>query len=303
MNSASRPIVKTMGEFKVPKSAVNMRADIFLAKKYPDFTRSSLERLFDEHSVKIGSLPIKPSRKLKQSEKIAVDETVLKQLPAEISLPIIYEDDDVVVINKPEGILSHSKGAMNDEATVASFIAPKLSSELSGNRAGIVHRLDRPTSGLILTVRNIAAQTLIQKQFSLHKVKKTYMAIVDGTPELQEAVIEAPIERNPKKPQTFRVNADGKSATTRYKTLKSFNKNGKAYSLLELKPLTGRTHQLRVHLSYIGHPIVGDHLYGHSGEHLYLHAISLELTLPKAGRRVFRADLPDYFSDFMSTAK
>ena len=303
MNSTPRPKIKAMGEFKVPKTAVNMRADVFLAKKYPDFTRSSLERLFDEHSVKIGSLPIKPSHKLKQAEKIKVDETVLKQAPAEISLSIIYQDDDVVVINKPEGILSHSKGVMNDEATVASFIAPKLSRELTGNRAGIVHRLDRPTSGVILTVKNRDAQNKIQKQFSQRKVKKTYIAIVEGVPELQEAVIEAPIERNPKRPQTFRANADGKPATTQYKTVESFSKSGKGYSLLELKPLTGRTHQLRVHLSYIGHPIVGDHLYGRSGEHLYLHAISLELTLPTAGRRVFRVDLPSYFNDFMRKSK
>ena len=147
---------------------------------------------------------------MKSSDNVRVDESLLKRQPVMIELPIVYEDEDVIVVNKPEGILSHSKGVMNEESTVASFIAPKLSSELAGNRAGIVHRLDRATSGLIITAKNQDAQAKLQKQFSQRRVKKTYLAIVEGIPEINEAVIEAPIERNPKKPQTFRVNAEGK---------------------------------------------------------------------------------------------
>jgi 23S rRNA pseudouridine1911/1915/1917 synthase len=301
VNSRPDAKIESMGEFRVPAGSAGVRADIFLAEKYPAFTRSSLERLFEEHSVKVGGLPVKPSRKLREAERVEVNELLLRQRPALINLPIIYEDDDVVVINKPEGILSHSKGAMNNESTVASFIAPKVQKELTGNRAGIVHRLDRPTSGLMIAAKNKAAQSKLQKQFSQRSSKKIYLAIVEGVPELPEALIEAPIQRNPKKPQTFRVNAEGKPASTEYKIIKSFQKGSKSYSLLELKPLTGRTHQLRVHLNYAGHPIVGDHLYGHAGEHLYLHAKSLELTLPSAGRRVFTAQPPDYFVKFLES--
>lgn len=288
-----------MGEFKVPSSAVGLRADIFLAGKYPDFTRSSLERLFEQANISIDGQAIKPSHKMKRSDKISVDEAILRQEPEQISLPIVYEDDDVIVIDKPEGVLSHSKGVMNEESTVASFIKPNLSSELTGNRAGIVHRLDRATSGLIIVAKNQAAQKRLQMQFSQRKTKKTYTAIVEGVPELTEAVIEAPIGRNPKKPQTFRVNVDGKSASTQYKVLKSFERGGNEYSELELKPQTGRTHQLRVHLKYAGHPIVGDRLYGQPGEHLYLHASQLELTLPSSERKVFSSPLPKYFLEFL----
>lgn len=299
MNSRPSAKIKYMGEFKVPGSAVGKRADVFVAEKYPEFTRSSLERLFDKEYVSMSGQPVKPSHKLKRGEVISVNEALLRQQPALVKLPVIYEDKNVIVIDKPEGVLSHSKGAMNEESTVASFIASKLSPEMAGNRAGIVHRLDRATSGLIITARNPAAQTKLQKQFSQRKTKKTYTAIVEGIPELMQAVIEAPIERNPKKPQTFRVNIEGKSATTEYKVLKSFKRDGVDYSQLELKPLTGRTHQLRVHLSYIGHPIVGDRLYGHEGKHLYLHASQLELTLPSSERRVFNSPLPDYFKKFL----
>jgi 23S rRNA pseudouridine1911/1915/1917 synthase len=254
-----------MQEFKVLPEHVGVRADIFIAQKYPKFTRSSLERLFDDKHVSIDGKPIKPSHKLREGEKLKVN----------------------------------AKGAINDEATVATFIAPKIKDKkLVGNRAGIVHRLDRGTSGLIITAKNSEAVTKLQKQFSQRKTKKTYLAIVEGMPSETKAIIDAPIERNPKKPQTFRVSLNGKTAQTEYQVLKTFEVAGQVYSLLELKPTTGRTHQLRVHLKYIGHPIVGDRAYGKPAEHLYLHAAELELTLPNSERRVFRSKTPKYFDDF-----
>ncbi len=126
---------------------------------------------------------------------------------------------------------------------------------------------------------------------------------MEGKPELDSAIIDVPIERNPKAPQTFRGCANGKTAQTEYKTLKTFTKNGHAYSYLELKPVTGRTHQLRVHLKHLGHPIAGDKVYGTEGKYMFLHAASLEITLPGGERRVFEAPLPKIFKDFIKDGK
>jgi 23S rRNA pseudouridine1911/1915/1917 synthase len=288
-----------MQEFEAQEADAGLRADVFVAGKYPEFSRSSLEGLFSSGKITLRSQTLKPSHKIRTGEKLTVDETLLRQDPPVIKLPIIYEDKDVLVINKPAGVLSHSKGALNNEATVASFIKPGLSKDISAtNRAGIVHRLDRRTSGVMITAKNQAALSWLQKQFSAKRTKKTYVAVAEGIPEPQEAIIDAPIARNPKKPQTFHVNAGGKPSQTKYKVLEQFKKNGKNYSLLELQPQTGRTHQLRVHLAYVNHPVAGDDVYGHSGPNLMLHAKSLEVTLPNRQRQVFSAPAPGYFKEF-----
>jgi len=249
--------------------------------------------------VAVNAEVTKPSHKIKLGDEVQVDESLLRLKPPKIELPIIYEDDDVVVIDKPAGILSHSKGALNLEATVASFIKPRIKDKtLSGNRAGIVHRLDRPTSGVIIAAKNADSLVKLQKQFSKRNAKKIYIAIVEGLLEPTEAIIDAPIMRNPAKPQTFKVSSAGKPAITQYKVLKSFEKGSKAYSLVELRPLTGRTHQIRVHMAYINHPIVGDHVYGHDGDGLMLHAKSLEITLPNSERKVFSAKIPVRIEEF-----
>lgn len=312
-------------EFKVDKKNVSKRADVFIAEKFPEFTRSSLSGLFDKNLVLVNGKPAKASYKLRMNDELSVDTDLLTARPADIELPVIYEDDDVIVINKPAGILTHSKGALNTEATVASFIKPLLTDKnLIGNRAGIVHRLDRATSGVIIAAKNEKTLKWLQKQFSSRKVKKTYLAIVEGVPDPDQAIIDAPIERNPKKPQTFRVGGSGRQAVTNYKLLKILNafdsakphsaltmserskdrgvklvnKSSSLYSLLELAPQTGRTHQLRVHLKYIGRPIVGDHIYGRDGENMYLYAKSLEITLPGGHRKKFEAPEPKIFKDF-----
>lgn len=286
-----------MRRFSVKSEDVGLRADIFITRKYPDFTRSSLELLFDKDLIKINNKPIKPSYKVRVGDKLAVDDALMNEVPESIELPILYEDDDVVVINKPAGVLSHSKGVLNPEATVASFILPKLT-DMTGNRAGIVHRLDRHTSGVMIAAKNPAALTWLQKQFSGRRTKKTYLAVVEGVPEPAEAIIDAPIARNPKKPQTFHVHSGGKASQTQYKVLRSFQKGQKQYSLVELKPLTGRTHQIRIHMAYINHPVVGDSVYSQAGPHLLLHAKSLELTLPNRSRQTFSAEPPAYLTDF-----
>lgn len=289
-----------MLKFKVKKDESGKRADIIVANRLPQYTRSSLKQLFTKSFVSHSGSAIKASHKLQSGQEIKVDNTLLEQSPKQIEIPIIYEDDNVIVMNKPAGVLTHSKGALNTEATVASFIRPKLSDNtLGGNRAGIVHRLDRATSGVIITAKNAQALQWLQRQFSTRQVNKVYRAIVEGVPKPPQAIIDAPIKRNPKKPQTFKVSSGGRQTITSYKVLKILNKSSNSYSLLELNPQTGRTHQLRVHLKYIGHPIVGDRVYGHGGDNLYLHASSLELILPSSQKRKFTAPEPSIFKEFV----
>ncbi len=288
-----------MLKFKAKKNEAGKRADVFVASKYPDFTRSSLKKLFITDQVMIGDKPIKASYLLHEGDVLTLSTKQLFAEPASIEIPILHEDDNVIVLNKPAGVLTHSKGALNTEATVASFIKPLLTDKnLVGNRAGIVHRLDRATSGVLIAAKNEKALKWLQKQFSTRKTNKVYLAIVEGTPEPQEAIIDAPIERNPKKPQTFRVGDSGRPAQTRYKVLKILNQSSNLYSLVELVPKTGRTHQLRVHLKYIGHPVVGDRIYGHGGDNTYLHAKSLEIVLPSGQKKCFEAPTPKIFKDF-----
>ena len=274
------------------------RLDVLVTSEMPRLSRAFVQKLGDEDRVLVNGEPAKAGYKVREGEVVTVDydEAELDSIP-DIDLPVLYEDDDCVVINKPAGILTHVQGQFNPEATVATFMRNKVARLEGGERAGIVHRLDRATSGVIIGSKNPAALHFLQKQFAQRQVKKTYTAVVEGHPKQHEAIIDMPIERNPKAPATFRVGSNGKPATTHYKVLEQ----SKSASLLELTPETGRTHQLRVHLAHIGHPIVGDPLYG-KGEHggrLYLHALSLELTLPNRERRTFTAPLPPEFAEYM----
>jgi len=273
------------------------RLDVYVAASMPRLSRAFIQKLCDEGRVTVNGGIEKQGYKLREGDKIAVeyDEAEFGQVD-EIDLPILYENDDCVVINKPAGVLTHALGKHGNEASVASFLRDKVTG-IDGDRAGIVHRLDRATSGVIVGAKNQAALSALQKQFSQRKTKKTYVAVVEGRLDPKEAVIDMPIERNPKAPATFRVGPNGKLSQTHYKVLKE----GDKYSLVELKPVTGRTHQLRVHLTKVGHPIVGDPLYGSGtyGDRLYLHALSLEITLPGGERKTFLAPLPDEFNDLV----
>ena len=275
-----------MTSFTIEESG---RIDAAIAKEQV-VSRSFVKVLLDQGKVSIGDTTIyKPSVKVHPGDVITLNyEAVTDADIPEINLEILYQDDDCLVVNKPIGVLTHSKGAFNPEATVSTFIR-QFTTGMEDNRGGIVHRLDRVTSGLLICAKNEAALTSLQKQFADRHAHKTYMAVVSGTPEQLEANIEMPIERNPKKPQTFRVGPNGKVAKTHYKVVASNDK----YSLVELHPTTGRTHQLRVHMAQIGNPIVGDVLYGgEPAKRTYLHALSLELTLPNKEHRTFTAQLP-----------
>lgn len=287
-----------MKQFIVDELAVGKRIDVAVGEQMTRLSRAFVRRLCDEGKVTIAKKPMKAGYKVREGDLIFVDydEAQLDNIP-EIDLPVVYEDNDCVVINKPVGVLTHAQGVLNTEASVASFLRDKLQ-DLEGSRGGIVHRLDRATSGIIICAKNQEALSFLQKQFSLRKVKKTYIAIVPGHLKLKEAVIDMPIERNPKAPATFRVGPNGKEASTHYKVIQETKK----YSLIEMKPLTGRTHQLRVHLAEQGHPIIGDPLYGKGvfGDRLFLHALSLEITTPDRERRTFTAPLPPEFTELMS---
>jgi len=269
------------------------RVDNVIHELRPDLTRSMASKLIKMGKVTINNkIVTKPSQKVKINDKIIVDYDQNEYDPnLEIDIPVIYEDDEVVVINKPLGLLSHAKGNFNKEPTVETWVKSRIKN-IEGPRAGIVHRLDRATSGVMILAKTLNAQKKLSKQFANRKVKKTYIAIVDGHLKENEALIDLPIERNPKKPQTFRVGINGKSAQTNYKVLDHNDK----YTLVELKPTTGRTHQLRVHLNYLLHPIAGDIIYeGSKQDRMYLHALSLEITLPNSERRTFEAKLPPEF--------
>ena len=269
-----------------------MRLDAYLAEYWPETSRSTWAK-----HIKAGHVLVNGEVETSTKRILAEDDEVTPQVPElpshdDRTLPIIYQDDDVIVINKPVGVLTHSKGALNDEFTVADFFKRFTKYHLDTNRPGIVHRLDRDTSGVLIGALNDKTAKLLQRQFSTRKTKKTYLAVVDGTPKEPTALIDMPIGRNPKAPSKFRVDPNGKDAQTLYRVMAS---NGKR-SLVELQPLTGRTHQLRVHMAHIGTPIHGDRVYGKEADRLYLHAAVLEITTPGGVRRQFVADVPPEFA-------
>ena len=279
--------------FKI--SPTKVRLDIYLSTKFD----TTISRSLWQKYIKAGYVSV--NNKAVTTPKFEVDETdeIALNLPekeqADVDLPILYEDDDVIVVNKPSGLLTHAKGGLSDEPTVAEIIRPKTSFATDTDRPGIVHRLDRDTSGLLIIAKNPESAAHLQRQFAERTAKKTYIAITDGRPKLNAAKIDLPIGRNPSAPSTFRIDPNGKPAQTTYHVLAEND----AQSLVELKPTTGRTHQLRVHLAHLNTPILGDRVYGKSSDcRMMLHAQKLEITLPSGERKVFEATIPDEFKRF-----
>jgi 23S rRNA pseudouridine1911/1915/1917 synthase len=268
-----------------------MRLDSYLAQYWPEFSRSQWQKYTLAGYVQInGVVETSNKRALGEDDEVTTHVPDRTDYSAE-ELPIIFENDDVIVINKPTGILTHAKGAVADEFTVADFVRGHMNEVDDTNRPGIVHRLDRGTSGIIIAAKNAEAKRHLQKQFQDRKAKKEYLAVVIGHPKHEAARIELPIERNPKAPSSFRVGASGKTAITEYQVIASDAKR----SVVSLRPTTGRTHQLRVHMQSLGSPILGDSLYGGGNspiDRLCLHAHSLEITIPGGERRTFTAEPP-----------
>ena len=276
-------------------SPTKVRLDIYLSTKFD----TTISRSLWQKYIKAGYVSV--NNKVATTPKFEVDETdeIALNLPekeqADVDLPILYEDDDVIVVNKPSGLLTHAKGGLSDESTVAEIIRPKTSFATDTDRPGIVHRLDRDTSGLLIIAKNPESAAHLQRQFAERTAKKTYIAITDGKPKLNAAKIDLPIGRNPSAPSTFRIDPNGKPAQTTYHVLAEND----AQSLVELKPTTGRTHQLRVHLTHLNAPILGDRVYGKSSDcRMMLHAQKLEVALPSGERKVFEAIIPDEFKKF-----
>ena len=261
-----------------------VRLDHLLVREHPEYNRSSLQTFIKKGFVKVNDeIVTKPNSKFEDTAKITLNVPAATELPPRP--PVIYEDDNVLVLDKPAGLLSMAKGEYCPEPTLEDY-------------GLLVHRLDRDTSGVVILAKNPETQKMLRKQFQDRKTHKTYYAIIEGRPKLDAALIDLPIARNLKRPTTFQVDQNGKDSQTYYKVIKS---NGQ-YSLLELKPKTGRTHQLRVHLKYLGHPILGDVVYGNEGAkkqpRLFLHAGELEISIPgKQGniRKAFTAELPQEF--------
>ena len=279
--------------FKI--SPTKVRLDIYLSTKFD----TTISRSLWQKYIKAGYVSV--NNKVVTTPKFEVDETdeIALNLPekeqTDVDLPILYEDDDVIVVNKPSGLLTHAKGGLSDEPTVAEIIRPKTSFATDTDRPGIVHRLDRDTSGLLIIAKNPESAAHLQRQFAERTAKKTYIAITDGKPKLNAAKIDLPIGRNPSAPSTFRIDPNGKPAQTTYHVLEEND----TQSLVELKPTTGRTHQLRVHLAHLNAPILGDRVYGKSSDcRMMLHAQKLEIILPSGERKVFEAAVPDEFKKF-----
>ena len=278
-------------EVKEEEKVEKVRLDKLLVAQFPDYNRSTLQTFIKSGYVLVdGKEVLKPNTLLSEGVKIELNlpeeytDSDLKKAAVEKMRPeTIFEDENVLVLNKPSGLLSMIKGETSFEPTLEDY-------------GLLVHRLDRDTSGVVILGKNEETQKMLRRQFQERKAHKTYFAVVEGRPKLDEAMIDLPISRNIKHPTTFIVDPNGKPAQTYYKVIKSNDK----YSLLELRPTTGRTHQLRVHLNYLGTPILGDRVYGKAPAdtdlRLYLHASKLEITIPKGDRRIFEAPLPEEFN-------
>ena len=275
--------------YELPSEKV--RLDAFLAGTFDTSrSRSLWQKYVKSGAVQVnGQVVTSPKTEIETTDEITVE--LPEQTADATDIPVLYEDEDIVVINKPAGVLTHAKGGISQEHTVADMLQPLTTFASDTNRAGIVHRLDRETSGVLVGARTPAAAEFLQKQFAQRTTKKTYIAIVEGVPKHTEALIDLPIGRSPAKPSTFRVDPKGKSAQTTYYVLDVQNDK----SLVKLQPKTGRTHQLRVHMAHIGHPIVGDIVYGKSAQRMFLHAYQLELTAPNGERMTFTAPIPEEF--------
>ncbi len=281
------------GYLLVDTKATGTRLDVAMVERFGEKSRSTYQKLIKRGEVRVnGAVQTSPKQLVHPADEITLEEIA----PERTTLPydVIFEDENVLVVNKPAGMLTHAKGAIAEEFTAADIIKPKTSYKAETNRPGIVHRLDRDTSGVLLMVKNDETASMVQRQFTNRSVKKEYMAIVSGRPAQNEALIDVPIERNPSAPSTFRPGVKGKEAQTAYTVLSGND----AHTLLQLRPKTGRTHQLRVHTQHIGVPILGDRVYGtEAADRMYLHASRLELTLPGGVRKVFEAPLPPSFQE------
>jgi 23S rRNA pseudouridine1911/1915/1917 synthase len=293
MNTATNHRVRTL---QFDSSVSDIRLDKYLTRVLPQFSRAYLQKLIMQGHILVNGQRTKAKQKLSNVDRITVELPPLPAYPlAEpIPLTIVYEDEDILVIDKPAGLTVHPAPGHPSHTLVNAILAhcPGLTMNNELMRPGIVHRLDKDTSGLIVVAKNDSAQEYLSAQFKNRTVIKGYLVLVKGKPYPEQGIIEAPIGRDPYSRRRMAIVETGKDATTRYQVRKYLDD----YTLVEVAPLTGRTHQIRVHLSAIGHPVVGDPLYGTRSTHLsrqFIHAYRLGFCLPSTEQyQEFAAPLP-----------
>ena len=298
-----------METFIVEQVQESNRIDSYLAKKM-DCSRVTIQRLIDENKILVNGKKPKPSYKVQENDKITVEKEEPKEIEIkaqDIPVEVIYEDADIIVVNKPKGMVVHPANGNHDGTLVNSLMAickDSLSGIGGQIRPGIVHRLDKDTSGILIVAKNDKAHINLSEQIKNHEVQKTYIAMVRGIVKENEATINMPIGRSTKDRKKMAVTKNGKQAVTHFKVLKRYPEHN--CTLLEVTIETGRTHQIRVHLSQIGYPIIGDAVYSNGKnewniEGQCLHAKSLKFKHPTTGKEMFlEAEIPQYFKNIIS---
>ena len=275
-----------------------VRLDRFIAESCPELTRTHAQKLITEGDITVNGKKAKPSLRLDSGDKvdIIVPPTPPSPLaPEPIPLNVIYEDEDLLVVDKPPGLTVHPAPGHPDHTLVNALLShvPHLAQISDSLRPGIVHRLDKDTSGLMLVAKNQAAQMNLMEQFRTRSIVKAYLVLVKGRLVPEEGIIDAAIGRDASNRKRMAVVKEGRPARTQYRVVKYMSD----YTLLEVMPETGRTHQIRVHLAAIGYPVVGDAVYGVKSPHLsrqFLHACRLGFRLPSSGEYVeFKSELPE----------
>ena len=277
------------------------RIDKVLTTKISSLSRSRIQELVQDRNILVNGKKVKTSYKVQKNDLVSVSVPKLKPLaviPEDIPLDIIYEDQDVIVVNKPQGMVVHPAAGHPDHTLVNAllFHTKNLAESPEGFRPGIVHRIDKDTSGLLMVAKNAFARESLEKQLAQKTNKRLYLAIVHGNFSEKSGTIEAPIGRDHYNRKKMAVVENGKNAVTHFTVLEQFQK----YSLIKCQLETGRTHQIRVHLAYIGHPVAGDPLYGphHTlkGNGQFLHAQVLGFKQPHSGKWLeFEAQPPQIF--------
>lgn len=297
-----------MKQFIVKDEEANLRLDKVVANRYKELSRTNIQKLIEENRILVNNKNQKASYKVLIDDNIQIEEIQAKEIdlkPQDIPLDIIYEDDDIIVVNKQKGLVVHPANG-NPDGTLVNAIMAICKDSLSGIggeiRPGIVHRLDKDTSGLIIIAKNDKAHIHLSEQIKNREIEKTYIALVRGVIKENEATINMPIGRSTKDRKKMTVTKNGKNAVTHFKVMKRYDK----YTLLEVKIETGRTHQIRVHMAEIGYPIIGDTVYSNGKnqfkvEGQMLHAAKLTFKHPITNKELnLEAPLPKYFKDILN---
>ena len=295
-----------MQEYLVPEEAAGTRIDKFLADACPDLSRSFLQKLLKESSVTADGKAVKSSFKVNGGETIAFEVPKPQEAAIEaenIPLDILYEDSDIILVNKPKGMVVHP-AAGHYTGTLVNALMYHCKDQLSGingvMRPGIVHRIDMNTTGVLVVCKNDFAHNSLAEQLKVHSITRVYYAIVFGNLREDEGTVHAPIGRHPTDRKKMSIHSkQGRDAITHYRVLERFG----AYTFIECRLETGRTHQIRIHMKHLGYPLIGDYLYNPDMEHIRrqaLHAGVLGFIHPRTGEYVeFSAPLPAYFEELL----